>query len=181
MIWSCYILIPIRLLKHASPLLLLTPSSVTVSMVPGMILHGHIGFQLETCAHQRPCSQENLIVPAMWGRRHPGSALRMERGQIAWSTCTTLQVLIAQFHFSCTWILLMTIWTFAADDPDNANCLNSILNDNQKSETWLVFLVHGFTGSLDDSQGSLIDVARESIFARCNWNWVSVVRLFCKK
>ena len=57
---------------------------------------------------------------------------------------------------------------FAADDPDNANCLNSILNDNQKSETWLVFLVHGFTGSLDDSQGSLIDVARESIFARCN-------------
>ena len=55
---------------------------------------------------------------------------------------------------------------FCSDDQENADCLNSILTDNQRSETWLVFMVHGFTGSLDDDQGSLLDVGRESILAR---------------
>ena len=76
-----------------------------------------------------------------------------------------------------TGFLIMLIWlfdnptktinnplNFTSDDQQNVYCLNSIINDNQKSETWLVFLVHGFMGSLDD--GPYFDLLRESFLTR---------------
>ena len=32
-------------------------------------------------------------------------------------------------------------------DSQNANCLNAIYGDTSKTETWLVFVVHGFTSN----------------------------------
>ena len=50
------------------------------------------------------------------------------------------------------------------DNPANANCLNSITSGNGKSETWLVFITHGFTGSLNDDW---LRPLRESVLLRC--------------
>ena len=54
---------------------------------------------------------------------------------------------------------------FTPDDQQNVNCLNSIINDSAKSETWLVFMVHGFTGSLDDD-GPYLNLSRDSVLSR---------------
>ena len=43
--------------------------------------------------------------------------------------------------------------------------MNDITNGNGKSETWLVFIVHGFTSNLDWDPGH-----RESLFARYRTN-----------
>ena len=58
----------------------------------------------------------------------------------------------------------MHSYILSPDDEQNVNCLSSIINGTQKSETWLVFMVHGFTGSLDDSP--FLNWTRDSTIAR---------------
>ena len=58
----------------------------------------------------------------------------------------------------------MHSYILSPDDEQNVNCLSSIINGTQKSETWLVFMVHGFTGSLDDSP--FLNWTRDSTLAR---------------
>ena len=48
-------------------------------------------------------------------------------------------------------------------ETQNANCLNSITTDRGKSETWLVFITHGFTGDLNSDW---LAPLRESILLR---------------
>ena len=54
------------------------------------------------------------------------------------------------FYWSIQYFYIKTLpLNCVPDDPANANCLNSITSGNNKSETWLVFITHGFTGSLN--------------------------------
>ena len=46
----------------------------------------------------------------------------------------------------------LTNLNFTIDDEQNVNCLNSVLTGGiGKTETWLVYMAHGFTGSLDEN------------------------------
>ena len=51
-----------------------------------------------------------------------------------------------------------------ADEQQNAECLNKIQNGNGKNETWLVFMVHGFGGGLEDD--TFLNPLRDSVLAK---------------